>query len=639
MKTYRHLNLITLFVLGLAFALGPVLRAQTAAPVPAEQAAPTVSANKDEQPKPEIPGKTTVAPEASAQAVPTGAPAQAVTPAVPAQAATKAENANDDDDDDTKIANEEKKGGETEKAAGSGTTVTSESNEKRGKPGPSHQIHHHSSNARVSLFHDSVLAADEQADAVVSILGSSTSAGEVNDAVVSVIGSSTSSGTVGNAVVSVMGNTRVTGGTVGDAAVAVLGSNYVNGHVKGQVVAVLGNVELGPEAVIDGEIVCVGGEVKRDPKAVVHGNVQNIAIGGHHFNFDGLHAWFEQCLLYARPLAFGAHLMWAWWIALACLGFYALVALIVPQGVNKCVQTLEERPGYSILSAVLAMLLTPVAYLLLVLTLALVIGFLLIPLFSLGLFFAALFGKVVMLAWLGRRLTKLFGAGPLAHPVFGVMIGGVIVLGLYTVPVVGFIVYKLIGLIGLGVVLYTLLLSSKSRRTAVPAPAPVSPGSAAIPPVANEATPATAIPAAAVAGPVLPPVISAATLPRAGFWLRLAASLIDVIVVSLVFGMLSKMLFGLGGAFPLWLAIYAVVMWATKGTTIGGIICGLKVVRIDDRPLDWSVAIVRALSAFLSLAVLGLGFIWVAFDDDKQSWHDKIAGTTIVQVPKGTALL
>jgi len=29
----------------------------------------------------------------------------------------------------------------------------------------------------------------------------------------------------------------------------------------------------------------------------------------------------------------------------------------------------------------------------------------------------------------------------------------------------------------------------------------------------------------------------------------------------------------------------------------------------------------------------------VAFDDDRQSWHDKIAGTTIVKVPKGTSLL
>ena len=71
----------------------------------------------------------------------------------------------------------------------------------------------------------------------------------------------------------------------------------------------------------------------------------------------------------------------------------------------------------------------------------------------------------------------------------------------------------------------------------------------------------------------------------------------------------------------------------------GGIICGLKVVRLDDRRIDWGVAVVRCLGGFLSLAIAGLGFIWVAFDDEKQSWHDKIAGTTIVRVPKGTPLL
>jgi uncharacterized RDD family membrane protein YckC len=62
-------------------------------------------------------------------------------------------------------------------------------------------------------------------------------------------------------------------------------------------------------------------------------------------------------------------------------------------------------------------------------------------------------------------------------------------------------------------------------------------------------------------------------------------------------------------------------------------------VRVDERKVDWSVALVRGLAAFLSLAVAGLGFIWVAFDDDKQSWHDKVAGTTIVHVPRGMSLV
>ena len=478
-------------------------------------------------------------------------------------------------------------------------------------------------NERVSFGSDSTLAEGQQAEAVVSIFGSSTSAGEVNDAVVSIMGSS-----------------RITGGTVGDAVVSVMGNTYVNGHVKGEVVSVLGNVDLGPEAVVNGDVVCIGGQITRDPNAVVRGNVQNIAIAGKHFDFTGLTIWFTECLMYARPLAMDNRILWAWCIALAFLAFYALIALIAPRGVEKCVETLEQRPGYSLLAALLTLLLTPVAFILLALTLFIAIGFVIIPLFSLGLFFAALFGKVVMLAWLGRRFTKLLGDGPLAHPVFGVLIGGAIVLGLYTIPIVGFITYKLLGILGLGVVVYTLILQYKASRPPKPAVAaavavPVVAGAVASAPSVTGDIPPMMNPMLSAA----PIVISAATLPRAGFWHRLGAGVLDAILVGMLCGFLSSIWDNFGSAFPLWFAVYHIVMWATKGTTIGGIICGLKVVRLDDRPVDWGVAVVRALGAFLSLVVAGLGFIWVAFDDEKQSWHDKIAGTTIVKVPKGTALL
>ncbi len=610
--------LLSALWLALALALLPVLHAQQeappVAPPPAEQATTTEKSTPDGAAAPADKSvdaeKPAAAPETPAEAAPT--------PADESQPAVASEPAGDGKKLDEGKADEEEK------------SVREEEKPKRMRNLGTSSRRRSSNNERVSIFSDSTLAAGEEADAVVSILGSSTSEGTVRDAVVSVLGSSTSSGDVGNAVVSVIGDTRVTGGTVGDVAVAVLGTAYINGHVKGKVVAVLGNVELGPDAVVDGEIVCVGGQVKRDAQATVHGNVQNVAFGGHNFNFTGLQTWFRECLRYARPLAFNSNLLWAWGIALTFLGFYTLIALITPAGVRKCVTTLEERPGYSILSSLLTLLLTPVAYLLLVLTLVIGIGFILMPLLSLGLFFAALFGKVVMLAWLGSRLTKLFGNGPLSHPAFAVIIGGAIVLGLYTIPIVGFIVYKLLGILGLGVVLYTLLLQFQASR---PAPRPfaagamVAGGGAA---TAGESPPVS---------PTLPPVISAATLPRAGFWHRLLASILDAVIVGMAFGMIHSIWHGFGGIFPFWYAVYCVIMWATKGTTIGGIICGLKVVRLDDRPVDWSVAIVRALSGFLSLAVAGLGFIWVVFDDEKQSWHDKIAGTTIVRVPKGTALL
>ncbi len=87
------------------------------------------------------------------------------------------------------------------------------------------------------------------------------------------------------------------------------------------------------------------------------------------------------------------------------------------------------------------------------------------------------------------------------------------------------------------------------------------------------------------------------------------------------------------------LAVYGAVMWKAKGTTVGGIALDLRVVRLDSRPLDWPTACVRALGCILSLCALGLGFIWIAIDPGKQAWHDKLAGTIVVRVPKGTPLV
>jgi uncharacterized RDD family membrane protein YckC len=80
-------------------------------------------------------------------------------------------------------------------------------------------------------------------------------------------------------------------------------------------------------------------------------------------------------------------------------------------------------------------------------------------------------------------------------------------------------------------------------------------------------------------------------------------------------------------------------MWAWKGTTIGGIVLNLKVVRLDDKPVSFLVALVRGLAATFSVLVLFLGFLWIIFDRDKQAWHDKLAGTVVVQTPRGMSLV
>jgi uncharacterized RDD family membrane protein YckC len=486
----------------------------------------------------------------------------------------------------------------------------------------------HEDKAVVSIGHDSTLAAGEHADAVVSVFGSSTSAGEVNDA-----------------VVSVFGNTRVTG-PVGDAAVAVLGSTSVDSHVKGEVVAVLGDVELGPHAEVDGNVVVVGGTLKRDPAAIVHGGVQNIVLFGAGGHLEWLHIWVQHCLVYGRPLALAPGLGWAWAIAFSFLALYLLIALLFPKGIEQCVRTMDEQPGRSVLASILTVLAKPIVFVLLVAT---VIGIALVPFLAMALFIAGLFGKAVALAWLGRRVLSLSSGGANRPPVLAVLVGGLIALLLYLVPVLGFVAYKGLDILGLGIVVYTLIRNSRGAREvaaaqrAAPAEAAGGGGAAAVetPPGATPAAaaPAAAAPAAPAAAPPAVPAADA-SMERAGFWIRLAALTLDLIIVAIVCALLPFWhVDGHSHGFLLLMAAYGALMWKLKGSTIGGIICHLRVVRLDGRAIDWPTAVARALGCFLSLAVAGLGFLWVVFDPERQSWHDKIAGTVVVRLPRGTPLV
>ena len=498
----------------------------------------------------------------------------------------------------------------------------------------------------VSIGHGSELPAGQNAQEIVSVFGSTKADGDVSDDAVAVLGDLSVSGTVG-----------------GDS-VAVLGDVYVNGKVSGDVVAVMGNVKLGPQAVIGGRVIEVLGTLERSPTAVVQGGTVHV-LSGLFGNIEGLHAWFRDCLFYGRPLAPTLDVAWAWWLALATLAFYILTAAIFQDGVRRCVHTLEVHPGPSLLATVLVVLLVPVVMLALVIT---VVGIAVIPLFWIAVLCAGLFGRVVALGWLGSRCLRLVKAQSGSQPVLDVLVGGLIVLALYMIPVFGFFLYVLLGVFGFGAVIYTILLATRSAPAKPIGGGPVAGaggsatgttweasgtapaagsgsglGSSAEVPTAGSTganTPPPPPPPPPGPGPsgpaaAAPGALDVATLPRAGFWIRMLALFIDLILVGFAMHLLDRH----SGGTLLVLAIYAAIMWKLRGTTVGGIVCDLKVVRIGGGPLDWGTATIRALGCFLSLVIAGLWFIWIAVDHEHQAWHDKIAGTVVVRMPKGVGLV
>lgn len=443
----------------------------------------------------------------------------------------------------------------------------------------------------------------------------------------------------GQAVV-LFGNLTVDG-EVGTQAVVVMGSATINGVVHGQVVDVLGDVTLGPKAHVDGQVVCTGGRVEQAPGSFVGGQIveQSIGSGRHHFGAQ-FSPWIYNCLRWGRPLGFGVHLAWLWFWTLGLLGLYALLALIFPEGIRRCGDTLAERPGITILCGVLTLLALPLVFLLLLVSIIGIPVAFLLPVAALA---ALAFGKSALYALIGRRMT-----GGSASPALGVLLGGCVCLLAYLIPILGLLLWIILTGLSLGCAVAALFTSPRQSRAPSAPPAAPSPSVPPAPPAAGptpvvafaaptEATPPPPLIVPPPAAAPVPPPLATAALPRAGFWIRLAALLIDLILVGVI--VVPTLGWFLPGSMLILLPAYTVILWKLKGSTVGGIVCRLQLVRVDGRPVDWTTAIVRAFAAYLSVLCLGLGFIWVAFDAERQSWHDKIAGTTVVRPPKGVSLV
>jgi uncharacterized RDD family membrane protein YckC len=60
----------------------------------------------------------------------------------------------------------------------------------------------------------------------------------------------------------------------------------------------------------------------------------------------------------------------------------------------------------------------------------------------------------------------------------------------------------------------------------------------------------------------------------------------------------------------------------------------LKVTATSGAPLSLRAAVIRYLGALVSLAALGIGFIWMLFDPDGLTWHDRWSHSRVVVLRK-----
>jgi uncharacterized RDD family membrane protein YckC len=123
------------------------------------------------------------------------------------------------------------------------------------------------------------------------------------------------------------------------------------------------------------------------------------------------------------------------------------------------------------------------------------------------------------------------------------------------------------------------------------------------------------------------------TGPRASFGERLLAALIDgaIFLVPLVVLSLALRAFGYFLVILASLAYYVYLEGSPSGQTVGKKVMNIRIVDADTGgPIGYGRGAIRLVGRWLSGFLCGLGYWWMLWDPNKQTWADKIANTVVV---------
>lgn len=136
-----------------------------------------------------------------------------------------------------------------------------------------------------------------------------------------------------------------------------------------------------------------------------------------------------------------------------------------------------------------------------------------------------------------------------------------------------------------------------------------------------------------VAQPPDPPGAIVSYTEYMGFWIRVAAALIDSVLILVLVALLGR-IFGVAGVFVAYLfgVLYYVLLTSMQGQTLGKMIVGIQVVDAQGSIPGLGTVLLREIvGKFISGLFFDLGYLWVAWDREKRGWHDHIAGTFVIR--------
>jgi uncharacterized RDD family membrane protein YckC len=136
--------------------------------------------------------------------------------------------------------------------------------------------------------------------------------------------------------------------------------------------------------------------------------------------------------------------------------------------------------------------------------------------------------------------------------------------------------------------------------------------------------------------PGAPPATDGPSGPRAGFFRRFGAALIDGLLLGIL-GFVLRLVIGqaAGGLVGLLIGIayFGYLEGSNSGQTIGKRALGIRVIDFNTGgPIGFGRAIIRYFGRIVSALPCLLGYFWMIWDKEKQTWHDKFATDVVVPV-------
>jgi uncharacterized RDD family membrane protein YckC len=130
---------------------------------------------------------------------------------------------------------------------------------------------------------------------------------------------------------------------------------------------------------------------------------------------------------------------------------------------------------------------------------------------------------------------------------------------------------------------------------------------------------------------------------RAGFWARFWALFLDGLVMSIPLALAAVVLivlFGLAGLILYFILSPAMTIFyfvyfegGPRGQTPGKSALNIRVVSFrTGGSISRGTALGRQLARILSGLCFDLGYLWMLWDPEKQTWHDKLSETIVVPV-------